>query len=196
MTSTASAHAATASSSRTKVGLREPMSREAYLTLRHRYEPEHIRLVIIAESPPTSGRYFYDREGVPSEQLFAALMRHLRLDPIVKEAGLEAFQKRGWLLVDATYEPVNALSSSERDEIIARDYPLLRQDLATLTPDRSVPLILIKANVCRVLAPRLTADGFNVLNSGQVVFFPSHGRQNEFHRALGVILPAAEIQIT
>jgi hypothetical protein len=53
-------------------------SRAEYLDLRQRYEPESTRLVIIAESPPASGRYFYDPAGAPSEPLFAALMRQLR----------------------------------------------------------------------------------------------------------------------
>jgi hypothetical protein len=38
-------------------------------------------------------------------------------------------------------------------------YPLLRDDLASLTPDRSIPVVLIKANVCRILEPLLSKDG-------------------------------------
>jgi hypothetical protein len=48
--------------------------------------------------------------------------------------------------------------------IIIRDYPLLRDDLASLLSDQSVPLVLIKKNVCRILQPKLVEDGFNVLN--------------------------------
>jgi hypothetical protein len=36
-------------------------------------------------------------------------------------------------------------------------------DLAALMPDRSIPLILIKENVCRMLEHKLTEDGFNML---------------------------------
>jgi hypothetical protein len=60
-------------------------------------------------------------------------------------------------LVDATYEPVNKLSSS-RDQVILRDYQLLRDDLTNLAPDRSAPLVLIKTNVCRLLEPKLQED--------------------------------------
>jgi hypothetical protein len=56
-----------------------PRDRSAYISLRRRYEPERIRLVIIAESPPASGLYFYDETGAPGEPLFAALMK--QLDP-------------------------------------------------------------------------------------------------------------------
>jgi hypothetical protein len=59
------------------------------------------------------------------------------------------------LLADATYEPVkvDAYKKVERNEIIMRDYPLLRDDLLSLTPDRSVPIIVIKSNVCELLDP-------------------------------------------
>jgi hypothetical protein len=168
--------------------------RSEYRDLRRRYEPEpgSLRLVIIAESPPTSGLYFYNPTGAISEPLFAAMMRQLHLSPLTKEDGLRGFQGSGWVLVDATYEPVNKLSSSSRDKAIDRDYLLLRADLAKLTPDRSTPLILIKANVCRILGPKLSEDGFNVLNRGRVVYFPSTGRQKEFHKQFGAILGSAK----
>jgi len=92
-----------------------PRDRTAYIDLRHRYEPERIRLGIIAESPPASGLYFTTKHGAPSEPLFAALMKQLdpsRPSRATKEVGLREFQRRGWLLVDATYEPVNKLDRS------------------------------------------------------------------------------------
>jgi hypothetical protein len=165
--------------------------RDAYLALRRNYEPENIRLVIVAESPPFSGLYFYNPAGRASEPLFAALMRQLDISPVDKEVGLREFQRRGWILVDATYEPVNALTNEQRDMVIARDYRLLRDDLAALIVDRSTPLVLIKANVCRILEPMLTQDGYNVLNSGRVIYFPSSGRQNDFRHQFGAILKSA-----
>jgi hypothetical protein len=71
------------------------MSRDDYIALRRRYQPESVRLIIVAESPPASGRYFYDPTGAPSEPLFAALMRHLGLSPSTKEEGLREFQRMG-----------------------------------------------------------------------------------------------------
>ena len=162
--------------------------RHDYLALRRQFEPATVRLVIIGESPPVSGKYFYNFAGAVSEPLFAALMQQLNHSPTAKEAGLREFQRRGWLLVDATYEPVNRLDRSTRDMVMVGDYPLLRNDLAALLPDRSVPLILIKANVCRLLEGRLRKDGFSVLNKGRVVFFPGTGRQRDFQQQFGAIL--------
>jgi hypothetical protein len=162
------------------LSLDSPVKRNDYLDLRRRFEPDAVRLVIVAESPPASGRYFYDTTGSIKEPLFAALMKQLGVTPASKEEGLRAFQRRGWILVDATYEPVNY--NRDRDAVIVRDYELLRDDLNELLTDRSVPLILIKKNVCEVLEPKLREDGFNVLNAGRVIYFPSTGRQREFHR--------------
>jgi hypothetical protein len=163
----------------------------AYLAVRCRFEPDDVRLVVVAESPPASGLYFYNPQGKVSEPLFAALMAQLGFAAATKEDGLREFQRRGWLLIDATYEPVNRLTRAGRNKVIERDYPLLCKDLAKLIPDRSTPLILIKANVCRLLEPKLVRDEFNVLNRGCVVPFPSSGWQAEFRKKFVAILRSA-----
>lgn len=151
--------------------------------------PEKIKLVLIAESPPISGLYFYESTGKTSEPLFSALMKQLRSSVNSKEAGLKEFKRRGWLLVDATYEPVNkpGISNRERDKIIQNDYPLLKADLGGLLSGRSTPLILIKANIYRVLKDRLVEDNFNVLNERSLPF-PSAGHQTKFRGSLAEIL--------
>lgn len=124
-----------------------------YKRLRKKYTPERIKLAIIAESPPASGKYFYDDKGKVSEPLFKALMKHIgfKSSPSTKADGLRRFQKRGWILVDATYEPVNnKRSNRQKAKVIQRDYVRLRRDLEKLG---SPPLILIKKNVCQILAP-------------------------------------------
>ena len=164
------------------------VARPEYLSFRRKFEPAITKLVIVAESPPASGKYFYNPAGTVGEPLFAAFMLQLGIVPTSTEAGLLAFQQRGWILIDATYEPVNALNKRERAGVINRDYPLLRDDLAAILPNRSIPIILVKANICRLLAPKLLEDGFNVLNNGCVVYFPSTGNQKEFHRQFTAIL--------
>jgi hypothetical protein len=128
-----------------------------YLALRHAFEPQpgDIKLVIVAEAPPASGLYFYDPNGVTTEPLFAAIMRQLRCVPPTKEYGLREMQRRGWILVDATYELVDRLGDARRDAVLVRDYPLLREDLKQLLAGRLVPVILVKTNVCRSLSLRV-----------------------------------------
>jgi len=158
--------------------------RDRYIALRRRYQPATTRLAIVAESPPASGRYFYDETGPTTEPLFAAARKQLGLRPVNKAEGLRALQQAGWVLVDATYEPVNALKSSDRDAVLLRDYPLLREDLKALAPER---IVLIKKNVCALLEPKLEADGLHVLNAGRAIYFPSNGRQGTFHHQFAEI---------
>jgi hypothetical protein len=165
--------------------------RDYYLRLRQEYQPANIRLIIVAESPPASGKYFYDPTGSPKEPLFVAIMLQLGVSAITKEAGLRKMKERGWVLVDATYQPVDKLTedaSHDRDGVITRDYHLLLADLASVMPNRSIPLVLIKANVCRTLEPLLLNDGFTVLNSGRVIYFPSHGQQSKFKQQFAEVL--------
>jgi hypothetical protein len=147
-----------------------------------------VRLVVVAESP-----YLYNPAGRNNEWLFTALMKQLGQMPKTKEEGLRELQRRGWVLLEATYEPVEWLGQqvNKRNAIIERDYPMLVTALEELSPDRNAAIILIKANVCKLLDWRLTRDGFNVLNKGISVPFPSHGQQSKFQRQFALLLKTA-----
>ena len=156
------------------------MKRADYLAFRRQYEPTSPRLIILAESPPFSGKYFYNPGGAVTEPLFSAMMEQIGVKPLSKELGLRQLQGKGWLLVDATYEPVNDYTDPRKAEVILRDYHLLLDDLVHLSPDGSVPIVLIKVNVCRLLEPRLSNDGFDIINHGRAIPFPSSGQQKKF----------------
>ena len=171
--------------------------RSKYLYWRRRFEPENAALVIIAERPPgSSGEYFEQAEARrqgEGEPLLNALVKQLGVQPVLKAEGLCELRKHGWVLIDATYEPVNAPGKTqrERNEVITRDYGELCSDLKRLLGARwcEVPLVLIKANVCRLLDPKLTKDGFNVLNKDRRIYFPSNGNQGHFDRQFRQIVP-------
>jgi len=168
------------------------LTKADYLALRQKYESQPVKLVLIAESPPDGQTYFYNPNGSTKEWLFRAVMEQLGYTPQTKEEGLRELQRRGWVLVDATYEPVNGPEKKKnRDQIILRDYPLLIQTLTVLSPDKSVPMILIKANVCELLDGRLTEAGFKVLNGGLRMPFPAFGQQPKFHAKFKQLLGLA-----
>ena len=164
------------------------LPKQHYLSLRKLFGAAEPAMIIVAESPPQSGKYFYDPDGASTEPLFSALMKHAGWTGTSKADGLEFLKRKKWVLVDATYEPVNAYDAKSREATILRDYAELRADLIGITPDKAVPILLIKENICRRLEPKLTSDGFTVLNAGRTVYFPSHGRQSEFHRQFSEII--------
>jgi hypothetical protein len=161
-----------------------------YFRFRERYLPEHPKIIFVLESPPKSGKYFYNPEGLISEPLFSAMMQDvLEIKPSTKDEGLREFATRGFLLLDATYTPVNHphLSPRERDQLVLADFPLLAEELRKRSgPDTKV--VLVKANVCRLLDSKLTDAGFPVLNRGKSIPFPSTGQQKKFRETVRQVL--------
>jgi hypothetical protein len=159
-----------------------------YLEFRNRYIPASIKVIFVLESPPASGRYFYNPAGSVSEPLFRAMMRDvLEINPISKEEGLKEFAARGYFLFDATYTPVNRSKGNARDAIILGDFPLLVAELREYAGHQT-GIVLVKANVCGLLEPKLRDLGFNVLNQGMLIPFPSSGQQSKFRSAIQKVL--------
>ena len=159
-------------------------AKQYYLHLRNCYLPSKISKVFVLESPPVSGKYFYDESGKITEPLFSAMMKLLNYVPSTKKDGLEYFASTEHFLVDATYEPVNTdklkKSKSERNGVILESYTDLVNDLRSLGDPEQIDFVLIKANICRLLEPRLKSEGFNVINNGVILPFPGTGRSKEF----------------
>jgi hypothetical protein len=162
--------------------------RDYYLGLRNRYLPSKLNLLFILESPPVSGKYFYDETGKITEPLFSAFMKLLSYRPTDKKDGLKHFKNEGFFLVNATYKQVNKLRGKIRDYTILSDYNRLIDELETLCLNKNVPIILVKANICRMFDERLTERGFNILNKGVVIPFPSHGQQKRFYLKMSKVL--------
>ena len=118
-------------------------------------------------------------------------MKQLPAAPISKADGLLQLQKRGWILVDATYQPVNKMSPAKRNAVILSDYSLLLADLDELIPDRAAPVVLMKANICDLLEQRLISDRFRVLNQGRRIPFPVMHHTAQFHRDFAELVPRA-----
>lgn len=172
--------------------------REEYLSMRRKFEPTTVTLVIVAESPPVGGKYFYDPAGKVGEPLFNALMKRLGIHPKTKIEGLRECQSRGWVLVDATYDQVNKLDKADKNILITRDYQELCGDLKRLLAGRwrEIPLILIKANVRKLLEPKLHNDGFKVLNKGATVRFPAFGNQGFFDKQFREIVQQTAVPLS
>jgi hypothetical protein len=111
----------------------------------------------------------------------------LEISPASKEEGLQELASRGFFLIDATYTPINHFKGKERNAIILRDFPLLIGALREYARPKT-GIVLVKANVCELLDARLIEAGFNVLNRGTVIPFPSTGHQPRFAEAVKKVL--------
>ena len=94
-----------------------------------------------------------------------------------------AWRNYKWVVVQPT-TPFFFDAKAKRADVAwsVRDYrgAVKLPFVQSLLPDKSVPIIMVKVNVCDVIDSRLTRDGFNVLNKGLRVYFPACGRQRTF----------------
>lgn len=160
-----------------------------YEKLRDRYIPEKIKVVFVLESPPAGHGYIYDPNGRVSEILFRSFMALLGKKTDTKDEGLKLLQKKGWLLTNPIYEPVNKISDKEADRKILANYSNFKKDLLKLLGNnKKIPIILVKSNICNLLEKPLLEDGFNVLNNGVSVPFPMHYHFESFKNKIDSLL--------
>jgi hypothetical protein len=153
--------------------------------LREQYRPQHIRLLLVAESPPNCDggdfRFFY-APTMNHDHLYRSVMEVVfsDFDPAVehKTRWLERFQGAGCYLIDATNTPVNHMDDRERKRTLLEALPSKLAELKALAGN-GIPVVLIKKNVCEMLDEPLRVAGLNVVNRG-VIPFPSHGHQGRF----------------
>ncbi len=155
-------------------------SEKHYKKLRKNYIPELCRLIFIFESPPASGKYFYDDSGTVDEPLFKFMMKcFCPFNPVEKQNGLKEFKRLGILLVDAVYKPLNRLSQSERKRAVLRSYPKLENDLRKIIGKNHTKILIAGKSLRKILEPKLETR-FYVINDRVGLPFPLYGRGKNF----------------
>src|ERR671925_2069621 len=94
-----------------------------YLVHREKYRPYRVNVLFVAESPPTSGSYFYFPHTNGKDHLFSETMRALGLwkvglpmrKGVDKKSLLTEFQSRGYFLVDVCGSPVDKMETGDRN---------------------------------------------------------------------------------
>ena len=153
-------------------------SQDYYKKLRAKYTPDNIRVIFLLESPPASGKYFYDPNGKTNELLFSAMMDHIKFKPSDKESGLNKFKELGYVVVDSIYEPVNKIKDKKiRNKQIVMNIPNLINDLESLKSPRT-KIVLIKRNINLIFNNVLDSIGYRVINLE--IPFPDVFHRKEF----------------
>ena len=119
--------------------------------LRRRYRPAKVRLLFIGESPPASGRFFYQGDS----GLYRAMRdAFLQADPSITDDGfLAAFQSSGCYLIDTCLHPVDDLDPQPRRAACLAAEPSLARQIREQQPDAIVVLLRsIRDNVRRAVA--------------------------------------------
>lgn len=170
----------------------------SYETVRQKYKPEHIKYLLIAESPPPapyiqSSRQFYYSDRIrKDDRLFVNTIRALYPETVgLKEVDLEhdkakwlhKFKNDGWYMIEALEESQkHGVTKSERQDKIAQALPRLLERVAKLA-QKDTKIILIKSNVFEVAAEPLRQAGYRVLNT-ELVDYPGRFNQKAYREKL------------
>jgi hypothetical protein len=161
-----------------------------YSQARRNYEPEKIRVLLVAESPPSSGGYFYFNKTIGKDHLFRETMKALHFWPrnksmrsgIDKTPMLKKFQSEGFFLIDTCELPVDRLSPKERMIAIHREANGLASRTRRLNPTY---VVVVKKTVYHSVRDAFIREGLDgkILNK-KPLYFPSHGNQAKFRTTL------------
>jgi hypothetical protein len=164
---------------------------QKYVLVRDNFKPvNRLMFLLIAESPPASGGYFYFDKATGKDSLFRETMKGLGLFPedsrmprgFDKTHLLREFQRRGFFMVDASYDPVDNLQISKRRRAIIKEIPRLVDETRKLNPEK---IVIVKASIFAVVKSALEEAGLGrkILNKGPLPF-PSHGHQKTYRQTL------------
>jgi hypothetical protein len=171
---------------------------ESYDKLRQQYRPAHIRVLLIAESPPPSkdtqsSRHFYRSDTARrDDRLFTNTIKALypatadlseaQLEQ-EKEHWLKKFQSDGWYMIEALETAQrHQVTKPERQARIRESLPRLIERVNELA-SADTKVILIKSNVFEVTADPLREAGFAVLNT-ELIDYPGHFNQRAYREKL------------
>jgi hypothetical protein len=116
--------------------------------LRRRYLPDRVQILFVGESPPASGRFFYQQDSGlyrAVRDTFLAAFPHLR-----NEEFLDSFRALGCYLVDLCGEPVDKMNLRARRSACSAGEVCLARTIRKLRPKVIVTIVRsIRANVIR-----------------------------------------------
>jgi hypothetical protein len=150
--------------------------------LRIKFRPKHLRLLFIGESPPASGRFFYQKNSGLYRAMRGAF--HIAAPPIDDRNFLETFQASGCYLIDLCPEPVDRLAATSRRTLCRNNESALSRMIVALQPSIVATLLRsIETNVSRAIS--------NSRWRGPCLHLPYPGRWHH-HRAVFVetLVPA------
>ncbi len=144
----------------------------------------------MAESPPSSGGFFYFPQTIGKDHLFRETMKALGLWPpsrpmskgLDKRPLLEEFRLKGFFLIDTCEVPVDKTPARERKAAIELNAARLARNAKDLDPES---IVIVKQTVFRPVRDALESIGLGarILNRRPLPF-PSHGNQRRFRTQL------------
>lgn len=172
-----------------------------YDIIREKYRPQHIKILLIAESQPPKpeiggSRHFYRTDKIrPDDRLFVNTIRALYPEAIDssqedlekdKEQWLQRFMKDGWYMIESLETSLeHEVTKKQRQELIKEHLPRLLERVSKLA-EKNTKIILVKSNVFDVATEPLKAKGFTVLNT-ELLDYPGRFNQRAYREKLAAL---------
>jgi hypothetical protein len=156
---------------------------DVFEVLRSRYRPTTIRILLVGESPPSGGTFFY----LANSRLFFATQEaftRARGPAPSGSAFLELLKEEGIWLFDLSAAPVNRLSGRPRREAVESRASALVDLLREIDPPR---VVAIKRSLEPIVRAAMGSAGIG-LNRLQVLPFPLYQWREEYVAGLATIL--------
>ena len=172
------------------LGTTQALLKNRYARARNKYRPTKVNVLFIAESPPSSGGYFYAEKTIGKDHLFRETMKALKLWPVDrpmrkgcdKRPMLKQFRSLGFFLIDTCELPVDKMSPRRRRLSTIQGASTLPNRVKELDPGR---ILIVKKTVFNPARHALSIAGFeDRIPSKRSLPFPSHGNQRRFRRML------------
>ena len=128
--------------------------------LRRRFRPRKVRILFIGESPPASGRFFYQADSV----LYRATRQaFLKAFPDLRDRHfLESFRGLGCYFVDLCERPVDRLPPKARRKACLAGEPNLSRTFRALRPQLAIVVVRSIARNVQRSERRATWSGLHI----------------------------------
>ena len=103
-------------------------------TLRSRYRPRHVRVLLVGESPPVGGTFFYAANSNLYRYTRQAFVCAFEREWPTDESFLDFLRKFGFFLEDLCLEPINGMTKSDRRSARAEGEQSLTDRLVSMQP--------------------------------------------------------------
>lgn len=152
---------------------------------REQFRPDRVTLLFVGESPPASGKFFYD--GGPMTRFTAKAFeaaQGLKFSPTDQKQFLTHFKQCGCFLDDICRSPINDLPVDERARRLAESVAGFARRLSKFDP-KAIVVALQKIEI----HVRIAAAQAKLRVPIHVVPFAGHGHQGEYINRLTKIIP-------
>ena len=148
---------------------------------RARYRPERIATLLVGESAPASGEFFY----FSNTALAREMARAMTAAGLISSGDFpEQFKARGWYLDDLVLTPVNRLDKAARKKQCRDAQKSLAKRIEKYRPRAIVSLLLSIEDIVEDAAIAAGSDA-----PRYAVPFPGNGQQARFRKEMARLLP-------